>query len=129
MKPFLRLLVVLAVFTLVYPAFRLHRTPTESPMPSNILAKAGSTTASTDEVSYADFFQFLAGYPNRPWRGTASFVVQGFTTSVGVAALRRDFSDYEPQSVLGRFAALIELLLTSTLVALFLLAVRRQFRR
>jgi hypothetical protein len=128
-KPFFRLLVVLALFTLAYPACRLHRTLTERPMPSKILTQAGSTTASSDEVSYAHFFQFLAGYPNRPWRGTASFFVQSFTTSVGVAALRRDFADYEPQSVLGRFAALIELLLTSTLVALFLLAVRRQFRR
>jgi len=57
------------------------------------------------------------------------FFRQSFMTTVGVASLRRDFADYEPQSVSGRFAALIELLVTSTLVALFLLAVRRQFRR
>jgi hypothetical protein len=36
---------------------------------------------------------------------------------------------YEPSYPWGRLLALFEVLLTSTLIALFLLAVRRQFRR
>jgi len=49
-------------------------------------------------------------------------------TSVGVAALQRDLA-YEPSYPWGRALSWLELALTSTLIALFLLAVRRQFRR
>jgi hypothetical protein len=45
-----------------------------------------------------------------------------------LAAFQRDLA-YEPSYPWGRLFALLELLLTSTLIALFLLAVRRQFRR
>ena len=48
--------------------------------------------------------------------------------NLGVAAFQRDLA-YEPSYPSGRLLALLELLLTSTLIALFLLAVRRQFRR
>lgn len=49
-------------------------------------------------------------------------------TSVEVAAFQRDLA-YEPTYPWGRLLRLLELMLTSTLLALFLLAVRRQFRR
>jgi len=49
-------------------------------------------------------------------------------TALNVAAFQRDFA-YEPSYPWGRLLALLEALLTSTLVALFLLALRRQFRR
>jgi hypothetical protein len=128
-KPFLRLLLVLALFTFIYPACGLHRVSSEKGSPSRPAAQTSSPSTNADEISYAKFSEFLTAHPNGKLRGTVSFFVQSAMTSVSVASLRRDFADYEPRSVSGRFAALIEFLLTSTLVALFLLAVRRQFRR
>jgi len=49
-------------------------------------------------------------------------------TALYVAAFQKDLV-YEPSYPWGRLLALLEVLLTSTLIALFLLAVRRQFRR
>jgi uncharacterized protein YjbI with pentapeptide repeats len=49
-------------------------------------------------------------------------------TSLDVAAYQRD-KEYEPKYPLGHIVALLETFLTSTLFALFLLALRRQFRR
>ncbi len=49
-------------------------------------------------------------------------------TALYVAAFQKDFV-YEPSYPWGRVLALLEVVLTSTLIALFLLAVRRQFRR
>ncbi len=128
-KPFLRLLLVLALFAIIYPACGLHRVSSEKGSPPRPVVQTSAVTTDTSEINYANFFQFLTAYQNGNLRGTVGFFVQSAMTSVSAASLRRDFADYEPQSVLGRFAALVELLLTSTLVALFLLAVRRQFRR
>ncbi len=128
-KPFVCLLVVLALFTVIYPACGLHRVSSEKGSPSGPVAQTSSIATNTDEISYTNLSQFLSVSQNGKLRGTLSFFVQSAMTSVSVASLRREFADYEPQSVSSRFAALIELLLTSTLVALFLLAVRRQFRR
>jgi hypothetical protein len=49
-------------------------------------------------------------------------------TAIGVAAFQRDLA-CEPCYPWGRLLATVETVLTPTLVALFLLAVRRQFRR
>ena len=48
--------------------------------------------------------------------------------ALSVAGFQKELR-YEPNYPWGRMLALGELLLTSTLIALFLLAVRRQFRR
>ena len=128
-KPFLRLLLMLALFTFIYPACGLHHVSGEKGSSSKPVAQTNLIATNTDEISYANLSQFLSASQNGKLRGIVRFFVQSAMTSVSVASLRRDFADYEPQSVAGRFAALIELLLTSTLVALFLLAVRRQFRR
>jgi hypothetical protein len=128
-KPFLRLLLVLALFTCLYPACGLRHVSSEKPSPSAPGGQTTSLAASAEEISYASFFRFPRTYPDRGLRGATAFFGQSLMTTMSVASLRRDIADYEPQSVSGRFSALIELLLTSTLVALFLLAVRRQFRR
>jgi len=49
-------------------------------------------------------------------------------TTIGTAAFQRDLA-YEPSYPWGKLLATVETALTSTLLALFLLAVRRQFRR
>ena len=128
-KPFLSLLFVLGVFTFIYPAFSLHRVSSEKGSPSRPVGQTRSLTPDMDKVSYANLFQFLTSYQNRRLRGTGEFFAQSAMTTVSVASLGRVSADYEPQSLSGRFAALIELLLTSTLIALFLLAVQRQVRR
>ncbi len=51
-----------------------------------------------------------------------------FISAVEIAAFQKD-RVYDPVYPYGHALALFELLLTSTLIALFLLAVRRQFRR
>jgi uncharacterized protein YjbI with pentapeptide repeats len=127
-KPFLRLLLVLVVFSLMFPACGLHRVGSEQDPPA-LLSDTVSVSSSTEEISYANFYRFLSAYPHRRLRRAAAFFGQSLMTTVSVASLRRDFADYEPQSALGRFVALVELLLTSTLIVLSLLAVRRQFRR
>ena len=72
----------------------------------------------------------LPANPDPPsiWRGRAHLLGQGAMTSLYVAAFQKDLT-YQPSYPWGRLLALIEVLLTSTLVALFLLAVRRQLKR
>ncbi len=62
------------------------------------------------------------------WRARAALVGHSLLTTLYVAAFQKD-PLYEPSYPWGRLLALLEMLLTSTLFALFLLAVRRQFRR
>ncbi len=52
----------------------------------------------------------------------------GLMTALYVAAFQKDLV-FEPSYPLGRIVALVELALTSTFIALFLLAVRRRFQR
>lgn len=60
--------------------------------------------------------------------GLARMAGNGLLTSIEVAAFQRELA-YEPVYPWGRLARLVELTLTSTLLALLLLALRRQFRR
>jgi hypothetical protein len=60
--------------------------------------------------------------------GSASPCGNSSLTTVYIAAFQKDLV-YEPSYPWGRVLALLEVVLTSTLFALFLLAVRRQFRR
>jgi hypothetical protein len=59
-----------------------------------------------------------------PW----SLLGHSFVTTTGVAAFPRDLA-YEPCYPWGSLLATVETILTCALPALFLLAVRRQFRR
>lgn len=65
-------------------------------------------------------------YWNSPHR--LALVGHGLMAAVSIASFQRNLT-YAPAYPWGRLLAILELLLTSTLVALFLLAVRRQFRR
>jgi uncharacterized protein YjbI with pentapeptide repeats len=62
------------------------------------------------------------------WRAEGELVWNSVLTSIEVAALQKDRM-YEPAYRTGRFLMLGEMLVTSSLFALFLLAIRRQFRR
>jgi len=115
-RPLLWLFVVLAVSAALYPLLGLRRAEGNSP--------AGRTTSvqvQTPSPQETDLRYWSHGRPRRLfWHSVM--------TSFGVAAFQRDLA-YEPSYPWGRLFALFELLHTSTLIALFLLAVRRQFRR
>ena len=63
----------------------------------------------------------------RPWPRLA-LVGHSFVSALNVATFRKDLT-YEPRYPWGDLLAVLEQLLASTLAALFLLAVRRQFKR
>jgi hypothetical protein len=61
-------------------------------------------------------------------RWELGLVGKSFLTAVDAATFQKG-ADYTPAYPWGRALAILETLLTSTLFALFLLAMRRQFRR
>jgi len=88
--------------------------------------KQGSTQAET----YASVWDF-----NKSWddnfsadRADATLFGKGLIASVDTATFQKS-AEYAPTYPWGRVLAIIETLLTSSLFALFLLAIRRQFRR
>jgi len=67
------------------------------------------------------------GYGENLWAETR-LAGKSAITSVDTATFQRS-AEYAPAYPWGRVLAIIETLLTSSLFALFLLAIRRQFRR
>jgi hypothetical protein len=106
-RPAVRLLIMMIVLAFVYPV-------------------PGLRDANGQVFAYSDLFQ----------SSTAHSVVgmliglfaKGLLTAFEVASLRRELL-YEPIGAGGHLLAIVEVLLTSTLLSLFLLALRRQFRR
>lgn len=82
----------------------------------------------------SDFVASTYRNPIAPWdsstrrRAQLRLLGNSGITSLNVASFQKEFT-YEPLYPWGRLLALLEMLITSTLFALFLLAVRRQFRR
>jgi uncharacterized protein YjbI with pentapeptide repeats len=120
-RPGCLLLAVLAVFSCFYPWAGLCNDQ-----------KAGKAYP-----GHCDDTELCVSYANWTDNGTtltqrASAVSEvlghGAMTALYVAAFQRDIT-YKPSYRKGRLLALVETLLTSTLGALFLLAVRRQFKR
>ena len=70
----------------------------------------------------------MGQYISPRWIGRVAFFFHSGMTTLAVASFQRDLG-YEPLYPWGRALALVQLVLTSTLIALFLLALRRQFRR
>lgn len=113
-RPGISLAIVLAVFTFLFPLAGLDLD--------------GSGTRATTELSYRQFADFVNSYSSGKWAGRAAFFGHSLMTTLSVPGFQKELK-YEPSYPWGRALALFELLLTSTLIALFLLAVRRQFRR
>ena len=75
--------------------------------------------------NYAEFFRVNPGeHPGGFW----GVLVHGAMASLSVAGFQRELR-YVPSYPWGRFLALLELLLTTTMGGLFALAIRRQFKR
>ena len=128
MRPAVVLFVVLAIFTLLFPWAGLDLN--ENP-PGSVAVLGTQQTppaATTSELSYRHFPDFVRAYRGRKWVAPAAFFGNSLMTVLSVAGFQKELR-YEPSYPWGRVLALLEILLTSTLAALFLLAVRRQFRR
>jgi hypothetical protein len=126
-RPALWLALLLVVFTLVYPLVGLRpsaKSASEVPNAS-LAASPGEGVA---ELSYANFVRYGATCPHGTKLTYASLLGHSLMTTIGVAAFQRDLA-YEPTYWGSRLLSWLELFLTSIFIALFLLAVRRQFRR
>jgi uncharacterized protein YjbI with pentapeptide repeats len=117
-RPLFALLAILAVFTLLFP------------LPGLILTKPDSaeTAPLLSPLSYGGFPAYIHAYKGPAWVATLAFFGHSLMTALSVAGFQKELI-YQPAYPWGRAFALFELLLTSTLIALFLLALRRQFRR
>ncbi len=115
------LLLIVAVFTLLYPLAGLrHVHQPSTPQIGHVDPR--------EVVTYARPFRQDIDAP-RSWQRAEIYLVgNSLMTTLYVAAFQKDL-EYEPSYPWGRILALLEVLLTSTFIALYLLAVRRQFRR
>ncbi|PYT60644.1 MAG: hypothetical protein DMG35_10805 [Acidobacteria bacterium] len=119
-RPAIWLGVTLLLFALLYPAVGLRYDSTKG--------RAGTTAPSVPvNLTYAS--PLFLGQP-APNRHKAQWRLFGISclTALEIAAFQKEPA-YQPVYPWGRLLTLIEMLLTSTLAALFFLAVRRQFRR
>lgn len=118
-RPLLVLAGVLLFFTLLFPWAGLDMAGTNS------------------QLTYPHFSDFVNAHPHPTgvcrvglFLGYALRATFGHSlmTAISVAGFQKELK-YAPSYPWGRALALFELLLTSTLIALFLLALRRQFKR
>jgi uncharacterized protein YjbI with pentapeptide repeats len=117
----------LVIFMFLYPAVGLHGDGDPGITPA-----AGSASAS-DNAPYAETLTYWHpfhqnGDKRKLWRAEWDLVIDGGITSLEVASFQKSLM-YPPSYRRGRLLELVETLLTSTLAALFLLAVRRRFKR
>jgi hypothetical protein len=115
-KPLLWLLGTLLAATLLYPITGLE------------LKQAGSgNAASSARVTYSGVWDKNDSWTNNFWT-EAKLIGKSGITAIDTATFQRT-PEYTPVYPRGRVVAIFETLLTSSLFALFLLAIRRQFRR
>jgi uncharacterized protein YjbI with pentapeptide repeats len=124
-RPALCLAAVLLLFTLVYPITGLKPPQKQNKPPGAESSPAGTVPMA---ICYSTFSEFVQHDPVGMATGAGRFFGHSLMTSLGVAAFQREL-EYQPVYPWGRVLQWAELLFTSTLIALFLLAVRRQFRR
>ncbi|HEV2197157.1 MAG TPA: pentapeptide repeat-containing protein [Candidatus Acidoferrum sp.] len=122
------LALVLLLFTFLFPIVGLVGNDTKSPPGGTSATQQTSSQTANNELSYGHFSDFVKAYNGRKWLARPAFFGNSLMTALSVAGFQKELK-YEPSYPWGRVLALLELLLTSTLAALFLLAVRRQFRR
>lgn len=127
-KPLKILLVFVAFFTLLFPLAGLDPSSNGPQLVISIGASQFPPRPVQVQLSYRQFSNFVNQYPDRRWFGYASFFGNSLMTVLSVAGFQKELK-YQPSYPLGRALGLLELLVTSSLIALFLLALRRQFKR
>jgi uncharacterized protein YjbI with pentapeptide repeats len=108
--------VVLLLFALTYPASVL-----------NCQSVAGSSPDKPIALSYSCPIK-PGDDPSQLWRSRAKLIGHSFMTTLDIAAFQKE-PFCKPSYPYGRLMEFLETLLVSTVGAVFLLAVRRQFRR
>jgi hypothetical protein len=94
------------------------------PLPGVGLRLSGATNT---EETYSSAWR-LGSSAKQNLQGEGKLVGKSMLVAVDMATFQRN-PEYAPAYPWGRALAIAETLLTSTLFALFLLAIRRQFRR
>ena len=112
-KPLLRLLAVLVLFAGLFP------------LPG--VGLRHSEASFTEKETYGSVWR-LGSSVKQNLQGESKLVGKSMLVAVDMATFQRN-PEYAPAYPCGRALAIAETLLTSTLFALFLLAIRRQFRR
>lgn len=126
LRPLGCLAMAVFLFGLLYPWIGLQYSINGEHLISVPSSKSGDPNIRRPTLSYAR--PFPPGYQGGVWRARRGLVRDGLIASADITTFQRDLP-YKPAYRLGHILALAQSLLTSTLVALFLLAVRRQFRR
>jgi len=114
-RPAVWLLVVLVVFSLLFPLTGLQK------------ASPNSIAPAPAPLTYRSVWAAQSSLHDKVWAG-AKLVGKSALVTLDTATFQRS-PEYTPAYPYGRVLAIVETLLTATLLALFLLAVRRQFRR
>jgi len=121
MMPLLWLFFFVSAFAFLYPIPGLEFNP-----------PAGAAPGWLGYVDWSTFFHAHANEQPAWWWWKLpqfwSMILHSLMTSLSVAGFQRELR-YAPSYPWGRMLALLELLLTTTLGGLFLLAIRRQFKR
>lgn len=121
-RPALLLVATLLLFALLYPVAGL--TPNTTPSGRGGLAGAHVVAAALTYLHPCS----AGGRPHWACMSLGALVGHGIMTSISVAAFRKNLM-YEPSYPFGLLLSIGEMVLTSALIALLLLALRRQFRR
>jgi len=127
-RPLAWLSLTLVVFTIALLCSGLRPVPGRAAARLASLPQVSGQPGIVEELSYSRYIRFGIRDQTGRETGAGSLFLDGFATVVGIALLQRDLP-YEPATRFGRLLAYTELALTSTLAALFILAVRRQFKR
>jgi hypothetical protein len=112
-KPLLWLLGILLAAALLFPVTGLELKQ--------------SSSANSARVTYGSVWDRQNSWANNFW-AEAKLIGKSGITAIDTATFQRT-PEYAPVYPWGRVVGIIETLLTSSLFALFLLAIRRQFRR
>jgi hypothetical protein len=126
-RPGLWLSFVLVLFTLLYPATGLRYHAQANMTSEWTPVRGNSQSGHAVDLTY--------GHPLRGaedkrelWLARLALVGHSGMTSLYVAAFQKDLT-YEPSYPWGRLLALVEVMFVSAFAALFLLALRRRFKR
>lgn len=125
LRPGVLLTLALVVFTFLYPLVGLHRDASRAGTPGAV--SVCSAGLPSENMTYWSPFQ-CAGDNGSASLAIGDLLLDSGLTSLEVAAFQKSLL-YEPSDRRGRLVAITETAITSSLIALFLLAVRRQFKR
>jgi hypothetical protein len=127
-RPLLWFVGIVVLFMLLFPISGLRPSVKPSaPGPAPYKSRPAAE-GQMPELSYTNLIRYGSTEPGGPRVTSWSLLGHSLMSTIGVASFQRDLT-YEPSYPWGRVLAMLEILLTSAVGALFLLALRRQFRR